>query len=106
MLSAPARRLRWDVLSSLRRQNVPTRLGFGQSPEVEGALDRAGVVLTGDRRPGVAPVVEAERVRQHRAHVDAPRADEVEVVLDRVLTNAFHLFDTERVRPDDARLLE
>ena len=40
------------------------------APEVERDLDRAGVVLGGERGERVAPVVERERVREHAGEVD------------------------------------
>src|SRR5206468_4327543 len=75
-------------------------------PRVDGDLDGAGALLVGDGAEGLAPCRQPVDVGQHPRQVDAAVPDEVEVVLDRVLADAFELFDAEGVRPDPAQLLE
>src|SRR5207302_8507446 len=76
------------------------------SAKVEGDLDGAGVALLGERPEGVAPLLEPERVRQHREQVDASVARQVEVVLGAVLAAGLDLLDPEGVRADPRDLLE
>ncbi len=64
------------------------------------------VALVDERAEGVAPLVEPEGVGQHPVRSMRPLADEVEVVLDGVLADALDLLDAERVRADQAQLLE
>src|SRR6266480_3843319 len=74
--------------------------------KVERHLDRAGLVLRGQRSERVTPVVERERVGQHAAEIDSAVRDELQVVIDPVPANAFDLLEAERVRPDHRDLLE
>ncbi len=59
-----------------------------------------------ERGEGVAPLVEAERVGEHRREVHAVLAHHVEVVRDAVLTNTVDLLEAERVRAGEGDLLE
>ncbi len=73
---------------------------------IEEIAEWSGGVLRGENRERVAPLLERERVGEHRCDVDAAAAREVEVVLDAVLALAVDLFEPERVRAAPRQLLE
>src|SRR6266446_10859366 len=74
--------------------------------EVERHLDGATLVLRGERRERVTPMLEPEGVREHAVEVDAAVPREVEVVLDSVLAHTPDLLEAERVRAHPGDLFE
>src|SRR5262245_52516943 len=79
---------------------------MGRSSGLQRHLDGARLILGRQHLEGGAPVVERERVREHRSEIDAASADEIEVVRDAVLAHTVDGLDAERVRADPGDLLE